>query len=153
MYIITCRAHFCHLRGLDQVGHSQRGTSGSARTLDWDPMWSGSQSTCPPQCTPDIPYTPDTPWHPYTPYRPPIPLLALDHLHSLPALQCTSDTPYIPESPLMPPDTPYQLPCPWCPYTPAGPWGHTFPASPPMHPDTSYTSDSSLTLPWHPTLP
>ena len=46
MYITGCRAHLCHLPGLGQVGHFPRGASGSAGTLDWGPMWSGSQSTC-----------------------------------------------------------------------------------------------------------
>ena len=41
-----CRAHLCHLPGLDQVGHSPRGTSGSAGTLDWGPMWSDSLFSC-----------------------------------------------------------------------------------------------------------
>ena len=36
----------CHLPGLGQVGHSPRETGGSARTLDWGPMWSGSLSSC-----------------------------------------------------------------------------------------------------------
>ena len=73
MYIIACRAHFCYLPGLGQVGHSPRGTSGSAGTLDWSPMWSGSQFTCHPQC-PDTLYTPagpNDPLNPYTPYQPP----------------------------------------------------------------------------------
>ena len=34
------------LSGHGEVGHSLRGTSGSAGTLDWSPMWLGSQSTC-----------------------------------------------------------------------------------------------------------
>ena len=69
MYIIACKALFCHLLGLGQVGHIPRetserdgtlnrgpclalvrrslpkGTSGSAGILDWGPMWLGSQST------------------------------------------------------------------------------------------------------------
>ena len=32
MYITGCRAHLCHLPGPGQVGHSPRGTSGSAGT-------------------------------------------------------------------------------------------------------------------------
>ena len=40
-----CRGHLCHLLGLGQVGHSPRGTSGSAGTLDWGPMWFGSLSS------------------------------------------------------------------------------------------------------------
>ena len=49
MYITGCRAHFYYLPGLGQVGHTQKETSGSAGTLDWGPMWSGSKSTCHPQ--------------------------------------------------------------------------------------------------------
>ena len=41
-----CRAHLCQLPGLGQVGHSPKGTSGSAGTLDWGPIWSGSLSPC-----------------------------------------------------------------------------------------------------------
>ena len=56
MFIKGCRAHLCHLPGLDQVGHPPRGTSGSAGTLNWGPMWLGPQfslhqifpSTCSP---------------------------------------------------------------------------------------------------------
>ena len=46
MYITGSRAHFCHLPGLGQVGHSPSTTSGSAGTLDWAPIWLGSWSTC-----------------------------------------------------------------------------------------------------------
>ena len=79
MYIIGCRAHFCHLLGLGQVGHSPRGTSGSAGTLDWDPMWLGSQSTCHPKYTPDTPMPPDAPNGPNTPTprSPQCPLMCL----------------------------------------------------------------------------
>ena len=104
------------LPDLCEVGHSPRGTSGGAGTLDWGPMWSDSQSTCHLQCTP---YTPDgspmPPWHPYTlrsaqcPLIPPIPLLAPEHLHSLPDPQCTLDTPYTPDGPLTPSDITLQL--------------------------------------------
>ena len=37
MYIIACRAHFCHLLGLGQVGHSPRKTSGNDGTLNRGP--------------------------------------------------------------------------------------------------------------------
>ena len=43
------------LPGLGEVGHSPRGTSGSAGTLDWGPMWLDSQSTCHPKYTPRRP--------------------------------------------------------------------------------------------------
>ena len=129
MYIIACRAHFCHLLGLGQVGHSlretsgsdrtlnrgpcclgevghsPRGTSGSAGTLDWGPMWSDSQSTCHLQCTP-TPLMSPTPQCPYTPEAPNAPdaaltLLAPEYLHSLPA-----------------PNAPLTAQCPPTPYTP-----------------------------------
>ena len=86
------------LPGLGEVGHSPRGTSQSAWT------WTGSQcgwapSPLPPPMHPWHPYTPDTltlldaplmaPQHPYEPPQwpliPPIPLLAPEYLHSLPA--------------------------------------------------------------------
>ena len=130
MYIIACRAHFCHLPGLGQVGHSPRGTSGSAGTLDWGPMWSGSQFTCHPQCPPDtsctpchplMPLHPCWPWMPpwwlSEPYQPPWhPLLAPWHLlhHCHPNAPWNSYTPWYPETQ-----------CPWAAYnpgTPAGPW-------------------------------
>ena len=76
MYIIACRAHVCHLLGLGQAGHSPRETSGSAGTLDWGPMWLGSQSTCHPNASLTPPYTPtppdgsNPPRRPYTAYTP-----------------------------------------------------------------------------------
>ena len=72
MYIIACRAHFCHLLGLGPVDHSPRRTSGSAGTLDWDPMWLGSQSTCHPSTPLTPPDAPQWPQHP-TPKEPPMP--------------------------------------------------------------------------------
>ena len=139
MYIIACRAHFCHLLGLGQVGHSPRGTSGSAGTLDWGPMWSGSQSTCHPNTplTPPIPLIPPK-WPPTSTRSPnapdaPIPLLAPKYLESLSAPQYTPDTPYTPDAP----DTPKMAPtslgapnAPWCPHTPSGPWVPRVPLSP-----------------------
>ena len=137
MYIKACRAHFCHLLGLGKVGHSPRetsvgvmgasrgplpglgeighspwGTSGSAGTLDWGPMWLGSQSTCHLQCTPTLlmapmPPTPLTPLGAPMPLMPPIPLLAPEYLHSLPAPNVSLTPPTSPDSPQCPPDTPY----------------------------------------------
>ena len=37
MYIIACRAHFCHLLGLGQVGHSQGEPVGVLG------LWTGAQ--------------------------------------------------------------------------------------------------------------
>ena len=88
MYIIACRAHFCHFLGLGQVGDSPKGTSGSAGTLDWDPMWLGFLSTCHPNTPltpPDAPITatntPTPPRSPQCPLTPPGP----EYLESLPA--------------------------------------------------------------------
>ena len=67
MYIIAYRDHLCHLPGLGQVGHFPRET----RWVDWGPKWSGSQSTCHPQCLPDTSYTPcQPPEAPHAPYTP-----------------------------------------------------------------------------------
>ena len=43
MFIKGCIAHLCHLPGINHLGHSPQGTSGSADTLNWGPMWSGPQ--------------------------------------------------------------------------------------------------------------
>ena len=139
-----------------------KGNSGSAGTLDWGPMWLGSQSTCHLQCTP-TPQWPITPSHPYIPYAPILllawvptlpaspnapltphtPLGAPDAtytpagawvLHSLLAPQCTPDGPNPPDSSLMPPDTPYTPRSPWCSYTPADPWSTYTPCQPPNAP-------------------
>ena len=143
MYIIACRAHFFHLPGLGQVGHSPRGTSGSAGTLDWSPMWSGSHFTCHPQFpnTPTplillhpcwLPMPPDDPLSPYTPTRPLTPLLAPTPLHSFQS-----------------PDTPTLLPpnVPWNHYTPWYPWASYTPCKPP---DTLHPCHPS-NVPWPPT--
>ena len=159
MYIIACRAHFCHLLGLGQVGHSPRetsgsdgtlnrgpclawvrygqsprGTSGTAGTLDWSPMWLGSQSTCPSPMHPWHPYTSLTPpGHPQCPLMPPIPLLAPEYLHSLPAPQYTPDIPHTLDTPKQPMMPPTPLGDPSAPtYSPSGPWVLTLPA--PIHP-------------------
>ena len=151
MYIIACKAHFCHLFGHGQVGNSPRETSGSAGTIDWGPMWLGSQSTCHPQC----PYTPTGSlmplhslpalWHPWCHYTPTSPRGPI-HL-------CWSLSPYTPCQPHMycwhplpAPDVPnspytlYWLPnAPWCPTPLLAPQPlHSLPA--PMHP-------------WHPCQP
>ena len=110
MYIIACRAHFCHLPGRGEVGHSPRGTSGSAWSLDWGPMWFGSQSTCHPNASLTPPTLPTIPWCPYTPY----PLLAPWIPTPLPP-QVPPTTHYPPASPWHPL---HPLLTPWCPYTP-----------------------------------
>ena len=126
------------LPGLGEVGHSQRGSSGSAGTLDWGPMWSGSQSTCHLQC---IPYTPNGPLTlPMLPLMPPIPLLAPEYLHSLPA----PNAPWHPYTPYAPPDATY---------TPGGSWAPTIPASPQCTPDTPYTPDGPQSPWWTPNTP
>ena len=40
-----CRAHLYQFPVLGQVGHSPRGTSRSAGSLDWGPVWLGSLSS------------------------------------------------------------------------------------------------------------
>ena len=152
MYVIPCRAYFCHLPGPGQVGHSPRETSGSDGTLNWGPMWSGSQSTCHPNAsdTSNTSASPLMPLHsllapePYTPWCPipcwpldtpdaPHPLLAPEPLH--PNASLTSpDAPI----PLLVPDTP------WCPYTPK-----PLLAPEPCHPNAPTPPAS----PWHPLTP
>ena len=124
MYIIACRAHFCHLLGLDQVGHSPRGTNGSTGTLDWGPMWSDSHSTCYPNTslTPLHPLMPPngpqhhTPRSPQCSLMPLRLLLAPEYLQSLSAPN-TLQTPYTPDTPDAPkqslhPYTPQEFPMP-----------------------------------------
>ena len=133
MYIIACRAHFCLLLGLGQVGHSPSKTSRSDGTLDWGPMWSGSQSTCHLQCTPTPPMAPNTPSPPYTPYAP-IPLL--DWVPRIPASpQCTPDTLPAPMHPVTP--TPPRSP--WCHLYPCWPLSTYTPCQPQCTPGTLYT--------------
>ena len=141
MYIIACRAHFYHLLGLGQVGHPPRQISGSAGTLDWGPMWSGSQSTCHPQYTPSCPwFSQNGPLHPLGAPMPPISLLAPEYLESLPAPQIHPDTPKM---------APTCLGAPWCPYTSSGPWVPRVPPSP------QYTCDTPTPPKWplHPLKP
>ena len=123
MYIIVCRAHFCHLLGLGQVCHSPRGTSGSAGTLDWGPMWLGSQSTCHPQC---IPHTlhPLTPIHPWLPWCPP-----------------------------NGPNTPMSPQCPFCHLYPFWPLSTYTPCQPQYTPDTPWCSLMAPTSPKSPQMP
>ena len=108
MYIIACRAHFCHLLGLDQVGHCPRGTSGSAGARTGAQCgWAPSPLATPihhwhpihPLIPQNDPYTPRSP---KCPLMPPIPLLAPEYLQSLPA----------PNTPLTPPDAPKTAPTP-----------------------------------------
>ena len=144
MYIIACRAHFCHLLGLSQVGHSPRETSGSDGTLEQGPLpglgevghsprgTSGSAGD--PGLGPNVVRLPvhlPSPMHPYTPYVS-IPQLTPECLHSLPALNApliSLNNPPIPWCSLTPLGAPDAM------YTPASPWVPTLPASPPpMHP-------------------
>ena len=110
------------LPGLCELGHSTRGTSGSAGTLDWGPMWSGSQSTCHPNA-PDTPYTPAKPMTYPTPYWPPTPQcptpLTVWVLGPWTGAQCSqAPSPATTQCPLTPL---HSLLAPWCPYTPATP--------------------------------
>ena len=106
MYIIACRAYFCHLLGLGQVGHSPRGTSGSAGTLDCGPMWSGSQSICHPK------YTPNTPDAPGTPKMPP----DNPRSHQCPLIPLYPSGPWV-HSPCQPLIHPWHPLYHWCPLT------------------------------------
>ena len=93
------------LPGLGEVGHSPRGTRGSAGTLDWGPMWFGSQSTYHPQYTLTPPnshlHTRRPPMPPYATYTPSglwVPILPASP-------QYTPDTPTPPDGP----NNPYTL--------------------------------------------
>ena len=150
--IIACKAHFWPgrslpkgnqwewwnpgegpLPGLGEVGHSPRGTSGSAGTLDWGPMWLGSQSTC----------------HPYTPWWPsmlpmaPIPQCPYNLRAPIacwcPLYPCWTWAPTLPASPPM---------HPWHPYTP---WWPQHPSQPntPMSPQCPLMSPIPLLAPKH----
>ena len=159
MYIIACRTHFCHLLGIGQVGHSPRETSGSAGTLDWGPMWLGSQFTCHPNTflTPPTPLTPCwcplmAPDTPCTPWETPNALIS--YLYPFWLLST-----YTPCQPQYTPDTPTPLtPC-WCPLmapTPPSPS-----RSSPLPPSATYTLLAPEYLhflpapihPWHPLHP
>ena len=168
MYIIACRAHFCHLPSLGQVGHSPRGTSGSAGTLDWGLMWLGSQSTYYPQCplTPLYPWWPPMPLHPWCPLHPCQweccePVLG-SNVISLPVHL----PPQCPLTPLTLPNSPWHSDTPWLPLMPLPPCQQeccnpvlgshvvSLPIHllPPMPPNIPYTAWQPLTL-WHPLMP
>ena len=109
--------------GLGEVGHSPRGTSRSAETLDWGPMWSGSQFIFHPNAPTPPTGTLMPPWCPYIPtsplyfLMPPIPTDAptspwtTQPLHSLPV-------PSTPLTPLLAPTLPDAPDTPPSPYTP-----------------------------------
>ena len=142
------------LPGLGEVGHSPRGTSGSAGTLDWGPMWLGSQSTCHLQCTP-------TPQCPLTPlFSPDATYTPLAWVPTLPANpQCTPDTPYTPDVPQspngpMPLQHPYTLRSPLMPHIPLLAWVPKLQSSnAPWHPYTPWWPQSPLMAPIHPWHP
>ena len=101
------------LPGLGEVGHSPRATSGSAGTLNWGPMWLGSQSTCHPNAPLHPLMAPNSPTpqgDPQCPIMLPILLLVPEYLYSLPAPQYTPDTPLTPTAPT-PPTTPKRPQC------------------------------------------
>ena len=101
------------LPGLGEVGHSPRGTIGSAGTLDLGPMWLGSKPTCHPM----HPYTLDAPNTSYTPYKPLYPCWPLS-TYSPCQPPMYPDTPYTPNTLLMPPTPPTG---PFSPDTRTGP--------------------------------
>ena len=125
------------LPGLGEVGHFPKGTSGSAGSLDWGPMWLGSQSTCHPNASP-------TPWCPLSPLG--APNATLYHLYpsgpwvpkllASPQWTLTSPTPQI---------LPYG---PQFPLTPLGaPLWHLYP----FWPQSTYTSCKPTNAPTTPT--
>ena len=142
MYIIACRAHFCHLLGLGQVGHSPRETSQSDGTLNRGPClalvrqvtlqgepvgvlgpWTGAQCDWAPSplATPNASLTPLHPW-----------------------------LPLIPQHPMSPPMLPFAT------YTPSGPWVMYTPASPPntpLTPPTPLMPLTALNIPRRPQCP
>ena len=121
MYVIAFRAHFCHLPGLGQVGHSPVGVLGpwTGAQCGWPPSPPATSNALHPLLAPWCPYIhsqpPDalhpcwllsaytpcqTPMHPDTPYttcHPNTPCWPLtwphQPLHSLPVPTCTPDTP------------------------------------------------------------
>ena len=147
MYITGCRAHFCHLAGLGQVSHSPRRTSGGAGSLDWGPVWLGSQSTCHLWC-PRASYSPLMPTTSLLAPMPPDatlhPLLSPMH-PNVPYTPCWPQMPPEPLHPLPPPDAPQ------CPYTPCQPAIPLHPCQPPDAPDTPcwplMPSETPYTLP------
>ena len=93
------------LPGLGGVGCSPRGTSGSAGTLDWGPMWSGFQSTCHPNAllTPLHFLMPQLPTRPLYPCWPLIPTLPASPNASLTCFT-PPDSLLMPQQPPMPPE-------------------------------------------------
>ena len=130
MYIIACRAHFCHLLGLGQVGHSPRETSGSDGTLNRVPCLALVRQVTP-QGEPVGLLGPWTGaqcgWAPSSPATPNAPLTCLH-----PLMAPTAPTPPMPLYPLGAPDAPIPLlapedlhfllapNAPLTPYTPDG---------------------------------
>ena len=157
MYIIGCRAHFCHLPGLDLVGHSPEGTQWEC----WDPGLGPNvvrlpvhlpplcplpplSSTNAPWCptpllalnAPDTP-NPCWPWAP-TPLPAPMPLTPLPASQfplTPPTSLLASWVPILSYWPLTSPDapTPCQLQCPNPNQTLNAPW---CPLHPLLAPDT-----------------
>ena len=101
MYIIACRAHFCHLPGLGQVGHSQRETSRSNDTHNRGPCLALVRQV--------------------TPQEEPVEVLG-----PWTEAQCgqVPSPPAIPNAPLIPP---YILPCPLTPLEAQCPLCHLYP--------------------------
>ena len=121
MYIKGCRAHFCHLPGLGQVGHTQGEPVGMLSPWTGAQCGWGSQATYHSQC----PLTPIPAllMHPYIPCQssdvllmpptillvpnvltPSTPCWPLEPPTPLPAPQCslTTPTPFWPPEPLHP---------------------------------------------------
>ena len=119
------------LPGLGDVGHSPRGTSGSAGTLDWGLKCLDSQSTCHPSMPPDTPTSPACPQCLLTPYWP---------QHSLMPLQ-----------PCQPPDSSRHSlhPChPNAPEHPTPPLSLLTPLHFPLAPDTPIPQNNHIWWLW-----
>ena len=129
-----------------------KGNQWEAGTLDWGPMWSGSQSTCHLQCTPYTHQWPQcllTPQHPlfsytpaglntYTPCQHPM------HPWTPP------DGPNSSDGSLMPPDTPCTPRSSWCHLYPCWLLSTYTPSQLPNAPLRPPTSPDDPSTPWHP---
>ena len=142
MYIIACRAHFCHLLGLGTPTGSPGGVPPGEPVGVLGP-WTGAQcgwapSPCAMPIHPWHPYHPKmAPWHPLGFPNAPTPLVAPEYLESLPAPNTPLTPPDAPDTPKWPPTTPRS---PQCPLYPFWPLSTLSPCQPPIHP-------------WHPLHP
>ena len=145
------------LPGLGEVSHSWKGTIGSAGTLEWGPMWSGSQSICHPQCTPDTPFTswcPLTVLNGPTPPRSPNAPYATYTLFGPRVITLTASPQYMPDIPYtsLHPLTPLTAPMPLHPLgAPNAPLFHLYPIwiRVPTLPASLQYMPTPSDAPWH----